>query len=85
MTYYITIPFPTMYLCEATMSGLVSIKTIYCNFYRVANVMRIDVSNITLILCIDKLVQSLKSLTTTFLVEFSLFVNCSLDKISEVC
>ena len=41
------IPFPTTYLCEAAMSALVNIKTMYCNCLRVANDMRIALSNIT--------------------------------------
>ena len=48
------IPVPTTYLYEATMSGLVSIKTTYRNRVRVANDMRIALSNINF--CIDELV-----------------------------
>ena len=40
------IPFPTTYLCEATMSALVNIKTTYRNGLRVAIDMRIDLCNI---------------------------------------
>ena len=40
------IRFPTTYLCEASMSTLVNIKTTYCNRLRVANDMRIALSNI---------------------------------------
>ena len=40
------IPFPTTYLCEAAMSALVNIKTTYRNRLRVANDMRIALSNI---------------------------------------
>ena len=40
------IPFPTTYLCEATMSALVYIKTTYRKRLRVANDMRIDLSDI---------------------------------------
>ena len=39
-------PFLTTYLCEAAMSALVSIKTMYHNRLRVANDMRIALSNI---------------------------------------
>ena len=39
-------PFPTIYLCEAAMSALVNIKTTDCNRLRVANDMRIALSNI---------------------------------------
>ena len=42
------IPFPTKYLCEAAMSALVNIKTTYRNRLRVANDMRIALSNINL-------------------------------------
>ena len=42
----ILIPFPTTYLCEATMSALVNIKTTYRNRLRVANDMRIGLCNI---------------------------------------
>ena len=38
--------FPTKYLCEADMSALVNIKTMYRNRLRVANDMRIALSNI---------------------------------------
>ena len=44
------IPFPTTYLCEAAMSALVNIKTTYRNCFRVANGMRIALSNINQIL-----------------------------------
>ena len=40
------IPFPTTYLCEAAMSALVNIKTTYRNRLRVANDMRVALSNI---------------------------------------
>ena len=40
------IPFPTTYLCEGAMSALVNIKTAYRNLHRVANDMRIALSNI---------------------------------------
>ena len=40
------IPFPTTYLCEAAMSALINIKTTYRNCLRVANDMRIALSNI---------------------------------------
>ena len=40
------IPFPTTYLCEAAMSALVNIRTTYRNCLRVANDMRIALSNI---------------------------------------
>ena len=40
------IPFPTRYLCEAAMSALVNIKTTNSNRLRVANDMRIALSNI---------------------------------------
>ena len=40
------IPFPTTYLCEAAMSALVNIKTTCRNRLRVANDMRIGLSNI---------------------------------------
>ena len=40
------IPFPTTYLCEATMSALVNINTTYRNRLKVANDMRIAFSNI---------------------------------------
>ena len=40
------IPFPTTYLCEADMSALVNIKPAYRNRLRVANDMRIALSNI---------------------------------------
>ena len=40
------IPFPTTYLCEAAMSVLLNIKTTYRNCFRVANDMRITLSNI---------------------------------------
>ena len=40
------IPFPTTYLCEAAMSTLVNIKTTCSNRLRVANDMRIALSNI---------------------------------------
>ena len=40
------IPFPTTYLCETIMSALVDIKTTYRNRLRVANDMRIALSNI---------------------------------------
>ena len=39
------ISYPTTYLCEAVMSALVNIKTMYCNCLRVANDMRIALSN----------------------------------------
>ena len=39
------IPFPTTYLCEAAMSALVNIKTTHRNCLRVANDMRIALSN----------------------------------------
>ena len=41
------ISFSTTYLCEAAMSALVNIKTTYRNRLRVANDMRIALSNIT--------------------------------------
>ena len=40
------IPFPLTYLCEAAMSALVNIKATYHNRLRVANNMRIVLSNI---------------------------------------
>ena len=40
------IPFPTTYLCEGAMSALANIKTAYRNLHRVANDMRIALSNI---------------------------------------
>ena len=40
------IPFPTTYLCRAAASALVNIKTTYCNSFRIANDMRIALSNI---------------------------------------
>ena len=49
------IPFPTTYLCEAAMSALVDIETTYRNRIRVANNMRIALSNINS--CIDELVS----------------------------
>ena len=49
------IPFPTTYLCEAAMSALVYIKTMYRNRFRVINNMRIAFSNINP--CIDELVS----------------------------
>ena len=49
------IPFPTAYLCEAAMSALVNIKTIYRNRLRNANDMRIALTNINP--CIDELVS----------------------------
>ena len=36
------IPFPTTYLCEAAMSTIVNIKTMYSNRLRVANDMRFN-------------------------------------------
>ena len=42
------ISFQTKYLCEAAMSALVNIKTTYRNRLRVANDMRIALSNINL-------------------------------------
>ena len=41
------IPFPMTYLCEVAMSSLVNIKTMYRNRLRVANDMRIALSNIS--------------------------------------
>ena len=49
------IPFPMTYLCEAAMSALVKIKTTHRNCLRVANGMRIVLSNI--IPRIDELVS----------------------------
>ena len=49
------IPFPTIYLCEASMSALVNIKTTYRNRLRVANDKKIALSNVNL--RIDKLVS----------------------------
>ena len=49
------IPFPTTYTGEATLSALVNIKTTYRNRLRVANHMRIALSNINP--RIDKLVS----------------------------
>ena len=49
------IPFPSTYLCEAAMSALVNIKTTYRNRHRVANDLRIALSNINP--RIDKLVS----------------------------
>ena len=43
------IPIPTTYLCEAVMSALLNIKTTYRNRLRVANDMRIALSNISLL------------------------------------
>ena len=40
------IPFPTIYLCETAMSALVNTKATYRNRLRVANDMRIALSNI---------------------------------------
>ena len=40
------IPFPTTYLCEAAMFVLVNIKTTYRNRLRVANDMKIVLSDI---------------------------------------
>ena len=40
-------PFPTTYLCEVAMSALVNIKTTYRNRLRVANDIRIALSNIS--------------------------------------
>ena len=40
------IPFPTAYLCEAAMSALVNIKTMYRSRIRVANDMRIALNDI---------------------------------------
>ena len=42
------IPFPTTYFCEAAMSALVNIKTTHRNRLRVANDMRIALSDINL-------------------------------------
>ena len=39
------VSFPTTYLCEAAMSALVNIATTYRNRLRVANDMRIALSN----------------------------------------
>ena len=50
-----SIRFPTTYLCEAAMSAVVNIKTTYRNCIRVANNMRISLSNINL--RIDELVS----------------------------
>ena len=44
------IPFPTTYLCEAAMCALVNIETTYRNRLRVANDMRIAMSNINPVL-----------------------------------
>ena len=44
------IPFPTTYLCEAAMSAQVNIKTMYRDRLRVANDMRIVLSNMLLLL-----------------------------------
>ena len=44
------IPFPTTYLCEAVISALVNIKTTYRNGIRVANDVRIALSNINPVL-----------------------------------
>ena len=44
------IPFLTTYLCEAAMSALVNIKTTYLNCLKVANDMRIALSNVNLVL-----------------------------------
>ena len=49
------IPFPMTYLYEAAMSALVNIKTTYRNCLRVANDMRIALSNINPL--IDELVS----------------------------
>ena len=49
------IPFLTKYLCEAAMSALVNIKTMHSNHLRVANDMRIALSNINP--CIDELIS----------------------------
>ena len=45
-----SIPFPTTYLCDAAMSALVNFKTRYRNCLRVANDMRIALSNINPVL-----------------------------------
>ena len=47
--------FPTTYLCEAAMSALVNVKTVYRNCFRFANDMRIALSNINPL--IDELVS----------------------------
>ena len=60
------IPFPTTYVCEPAISALVNIKTTYRNRLRVANDMRIALSNINP--RIDELVskrQEQKSILTT--------------------
>ena len=49
------IPFPTTYLCEAAMSALVNIESTYRHRFRVADDMRIALSNIKS--CIDKFVS----------------------------
>ena len=57
------IPFPTTYLCEAAMSALVNIKTTNRNRRRVANGMRIALSNINP--SIDELVSKRIEVTLT--------------------
>ena len=49
------IPFPKTCRCEAAMSALINIRTTYRNCLRVANDMRISLSNINP--CIDELVS----------------------------
>ena len=60
----------TTYLREASMSSLVNIKTAYRNRLRVANDMRIDLSNVNP--CIDELVSKKKEQKSHWL----LFVLC---------
>ena len=58
------IPFSTTYLCKAAVSALVNIKTTYRNLLRVANDMKIALSNINPVLTSlfrrDKMAAKLK-------------------------
>ena len=72
------IPFPMTYLCEAAMSALVNIKTTYCNRLRVANDMKIALSNINP--HIDELVSKRQEQRSHWLIICAVFcrVNCDI-------
>ena len=72
------IPFPTKYLCETAMSALVNIKTAYDNRLRVANDMKIALSNINF--GIDELVSKRQEQRSHCLIICAVFcrINCDI-------
>ena len=77
------IPFSTTYLCKATMSALVNIKTTYRNRLRVANDMRIALSNINP--RIEKLVSKRQEQKSYRLIICAVFFRVNCDNPLTTC